>query len=372
MILGFTFGHVNLLFYIWAAAAVYLILFYTLVHSRLAFYRPKAKVPFSEPLSVVICARNEAANLRKNLPKILSQKNAHYEVVVVNDRSTDQTAEVLQRFKMQYPNLQVVESHAERPGKKSALLKGLESAKHSYFLLTDADCEPTTNQWLASMAANFSKKSVVLGFSPYKVTKGFISRLVQWETLLTAQNYLSMARAGLPYMGVGRNLGYSKAFFESSDRFASHSDLASGDDDLMIGQVAKRSNTTIEIAEETFTWSSAPEDLKTWWRQKRRHLSTSYRYKPVISMLLGLFGLSQLMFYTFVWPLLFLYWNNFTFEGLLLGKFVVQALVLFPAAYKLRQQRALLLFPLWEMLVTLFLALIHLQNKLGGSPRKWN
>lgn len=364
----------DILLYIWAGATVYLIAFYTFFHLRLIFYRQGTRQEFGAPVSVVICARNEAGNLRKNLPKIFSQKNVHFEVVVVNDRSTDATPEVLSRFLMQYPNLTVVENRGDSTyvGKKQALLLGLQKAKHDYFILTDADCEPVSDQWLSTMSSHFNEKQMVLGVSPYRYQPSFAGRLTQWETLLTAQHYLSFALAGIPYMGVGRNIGYSRNLFEKSDRFASHLHLPSGDDDLFVSQVANGHNTAIEINPGSFTWSEGPQNFNGWWRQKKRHLSTSGSYKMIPAVLLSSFGLAQLIFYVILIFLLLTGWQWQIVLGLLVLKFSIQLLTIIPLARKLKQTQVLWLFPVWEILTVVFLAIIHFQNKIAGRPTTWN
>ncbi len=303
-----------------------------------------------------------------------------FEVLVVNDRSTDNSAEVLKRFKMQYPNLTVIENSGDSnsTGKKPALLLGLELAKHDYFILTDADCEPKSDQWLATMASGFNTKDLILGVSPYNFQASIAGKLTQWETLLTAQHYLSFALAGIPFMGVGRNMGYTRELFEASDKFQSHLHIPSGDDDLFVSQMATSKNSGIELQEESFTWSDGPKDFETWWRQKRRHLSTSSSYKAVPSILLGSFGLAQLIFYTAIVPA-FIYSviqpNETVFHLiwiLILAKFAVQAISIRSLSGRLNQKSKLGFFPLWEFLVVVFLAIIHIQNKLAGRPKSWS
>ncbi len=303
-----------------------------------------------------------------------------FEVLVVNDRSTDNSTEVLKRFKMQYPNLTVIENsgNPNYAGKKQALLLGLEAAKNDYFIFTDADCAPKSDQWLSSMASGFNSKSILLGSSPYNSASSLAGRLTQWETLLTAQHYISFALAGMPYMGVGRNMGYTRALFEASDKFQSHLHIPSGDDDLFVSEMATSKNTDIQIQPESLTWSDGPEDFETWWRQKRRHLSTSSSYKALPSILLGSFGLAQLIFYTALVPV-FIYSvlqsNEVVFHLvwiLILGKFVVQAISVHNVSRRLQQKTKLGFFPLWEFLVVVFLAIIHIQNKLAGRPKSWS
>lgn len=356
---------------LWLLATAYLVFHYLIFNARLAFYREPER-NFTGPVSVVICARNEAANLRKNLPVILTQKEVAYEVVVVNDRSTDGTDEILKKLKGQYPNLKTIEHRPAYPatGKKAALLAGLRAAGHPHFVLTDADCRPSSPLWLRGMAAHFQSRELVLGFSPYRKEKGLASYLTQWDTLQTAQQYFSFALAGRPYMGVGRNLAYSRKLFESSDQFASHLHLASGDDDLFVGQIGTKQNTAISLSPHTFTWSGPPKNFKNWWRQKRRHLTTASSYSAFTAFLLANFGGAQLLFYLLL-PGAAAFLSPQVFWSVLLLKFLVQMAVTFPLAKRLRQTHVLWFWPVWEFLTVLFLALIHLQNLLQPKKQSW-
>lgn len=325
---------------------------------------------------MVICAKNEAQNLKRNLPKILTQKNVIFELVIVNDGSEDDTSEVLAKFKTQYPNLKVVE--AIHKGKKKALLQGLENASHDYFMLTDADCSPESNNWLANMSSSFHSADLVLGVSPHYYKNTLAGKLTYWETLLSAQNYLGMALAGRPYMGVGRNMGYSRELFEGSDKFESHMHIASGDDDLFVSQMGNATNSAVQLHRDSFTWSDGPKDLKAWWRQKRRHLSTSVAYTRSTTFLLGGLGLSQLIFYSALLPLLiYAVYNCGSLISILvfalLGiKLSVQTITVYNMVKRIGLSVNLTMYPLWEFLVVVFLAIIHFQNNLAGRPKTWN
>lgn len=363
----------NYLLYLFTGASLYLVLHYLIFHSRLALYPANPKRRYRTGVSVIICARNEAENLKKYLPLVLDQDYKKYEVIVVNDGSTDQTAEVLQALKKKSRKLKVLNISAEEsePGKKSAIRQAIGKARNKYLLFTDADCEPASNNWLKSMSSHFRTKEIVLGFSPVRGKSSFTSLLATWESLLTAQQYLSFAISGIPYMGVGRNMGYTKGLFYNSDQFKGHAQLASGDDDLFIGQMATGINTSVEIAADTFCYTDAPKNFGAWWRQKRRHLSTSAYYRLHVSLLLGLFGLAQLLFYVLL-ILLFATGHQFIWVlTLMLIKFAVQLAVLLPAAVKLKQQNTLWFFPIWELLAALFLSLIHIQNLFSPRTKQW-
>ncbi len=229
------------------------------------------------PISVIICSKNEAVNLKQYLPQVLSQQYPHFEVVVVNDASTDETLNVLSDFQKKHAHLKVVTIlQAEKTtmgGKRQALQRGIEQAQHNYLLLTDADCYPSSNRWIELMAKHFANgKQIVLGYGPYFSEKGWLNKVVGYETLHTALRYLSCALAGMPYMGVGRNLAYTKQLFYESGGFDGQSHLTSGDDDLLVNKAATAKNTAIEVHRDAFCYSPPPANWSAWYRQKARHL----------------------------------------------------------------------------------------------------
>ena len=257
-----------------------LLFYYLFFFLRLALRRNRIEtVPDPQqrrPISLIICAFNEEANLTKNLPRWLNQdyhRNGKpcFEVLVINDNSEDDTFYLLNRLCEEHPHLRVVHLTQEAkhiPGKKFPLSIGIKSAYYEHCLLTDADCTPDSNQWLARMAAGFSeKKQIVLGYSPYKRHKGWLNKRIRFETIHTAMQYLSYAMAGLPYMGVGRNLAYTRTLFFNNKGFSSHNHIASGDDDLFINQVANAHNTLVRV-------NTIALNIKFYWDYTRSVISS--------------------------------------------------------------------------------------------------
>ncbi len=256
------------------------------------------KITNTPTISVVICGRNEAANFEKNLPLILTQRYPNFEVIVVNDASEDDSASVLNRFVENYPHLLRVIHIVEKKmlGKKAALTEGINAAKSEFLLLTDADCSPPSIHWVSGMVAALSRQNteIVLGYAPCRhVQSGFLNSFITFETLWTAVQYLGFAQAGMPYMGVGRNLLYRKSLFQQANGFAKHANLASGDDDLFVNSVSNCHNTTICLNVDTFMWSDPKKTWKDYRRQKQRHLSAGTRYKFWHQCVLGSFALAQ-------------------------------------------------------------------------------
>ncbi|MBN1950159.1 MAG: glycosyltransferase [Bacteroidales bacterium] len=253
------------------------------------------------PVSVIICARNEAENLKKNLPLVLEQKFDNFEVIVVNDCSTDSTDDVLGDFLKKYKHLRVTSIAPDKKfthGKKLAVTVGIKAAKNEWLVFTDADCVPVSDQWLNRMQENFlDSKEIVIAYGGYRPQPGLLNAYIRYDTLFIAMQYLGHALKGMPYMGVGRNLAYRKSLFFRNKGFASHYNILSGDDDLFINETATRTNTAVEFHPESHTLSVPRQSWGEWFTQKKRHYSTFGRYKPGHLFHLGIEPLMRVLFY---------------------------------------------------------------------------
>ena len=262
--------------------------------------------PDAAPVSIIVCARNELDNLRRLLPLLLRQDYpAAFEIVLIDDRSHDDTYLYAQQLAQYYPSTVRLVSIARTPDgfapKKYALTLGIKAARYPRLLFTDADCMPATNQWLRLMQRGFAQSGgadVVLGFSAYVEAPGFLNQLVRYETLLTAAQYLSFGWRGWAYMGVGRNLAYTRACFTATKGFASHIRQLSGDDDLLVQDAVRAGQRVAVVAEPAAHTLSAPaETWRAWWRQKRRHLSAGRAYRLADRLRIGTFVLANTLFY---------------------------------------------------------------------------
>jgi poly-beta-1,6-N-acetyl-D-glucosamine synthase len=299
------------------SATITQLVYWVFVFSKLAFYEKKVEqkptidesegIPFSteKPVSVVICARNEARNLEKNLPLILNQDYPIYEVLVVNDASTDNSKSVLTFLQQQYPHLRVITIHEKKmKGKKGALALGIESSAYELLLLTDADCYPLSKSWISGMADSLGQKDIGLGYAPYKSSDSFLNRFIRFETVWTATQYMSCALAGIPYMGVGRNMIYKKKLYIFAGGFKKHEKIMSGDDDLFVNSVITKNNFEIILNPETFMVSVPKTQWNEYVTQKKRHFTTATSYTLKHQIILGMLSLSH--FIHFVTALLLL------------------------------------------------------------------
>lgn len=306
----------KLLIFIFFCIVIALQLFYYLYFfQRLANYVPPVKKASQQyPVSVIVCAKNEAANIVQNLPGILLQDyRSTHEIILVNDNSTDETKYLIEEFQKSFKNLQHLSLKQEAkmiPGKKFPLSMGIRSAKYEVVLLTDADCIPASEHWLYQMQQGYDDNiQIVLGYGAYKKKPGLLNKLIRFETFHTALQYLSFALAGKPYMGVGRNLSYKKQLFLNNKGFSAINHIPGGDDDLFIGMVAKKGNTAIVIDKDAHTVSEPKQSWREWQKQKDRHYTTPKFYKKNIKTWLGLYSLSQVLVYpAFAAAILFFNW----------------------------------------------------------------
>ena len=293
---------------------IFLILFVSFViaaaiqlYYYLWFYLPVWLYRHPEPegpekgVSVIICARNESANLRKFLPAVLEQDYPDFEVIVVNDCSEDDSYYVLGEYLKKYPNLKVSNVNKDPKfshNKKFAQFIGIKAAVNEILLFTDADCKPESDKWISLMTSRFDAQTgFVLGYGGYFKDKGILNAWIRYDSMTIAMQYLGMAIRKRPYMGVGRNLAYLRKIFFEKKGYGSHNHVISGDDDLFVNSHASGNNTCPEFRPGSHTRSVPPATLREWIKQKKRHLTTAPYYRRGDKFVLLAEPVSRFIFY---------------------------------------------------------------------------
>lgn len=360
----------------------YIFCFFVLIHfchlfyffSRLIFYKKKnhPEIEKLPAVSVIICGRNEADNYMDNLQSVLEQDYPHFEVVVVNHASVDDSADVLFAFQQEYKHLHVItvnrNSHTTY-GKKFPLSVGIKGAKNEFLVLTDADCQPASNQWLKGIVSHYAvnkEKEIVLGFGPMNHKKGFLNWFLRMETNYIAIQYFSYALARIPYMSVGRNFAYTKELFIQNKGFKSHYSVPSGDDDLFLQEVVTKDNFSIELSPETWCYSDAKESWRSWIIQKKRHYSASPRYGVIKKLLLGSYSVSWLL--TLILFVILFIDKEYAILSLLmfLGLLLIKWILFIFNFSRLKAIKMSIFFPIWEtmyMFITPFIYFIEDDSK---------
>ncbi len=371
--LNFNFDNVVLIIgIVWLFAFTIQLFYYLYFYIRIAAKKKNISNNFPA-VSVIICARNEEENLKEFLPSVLEQNYPDYEVIVVNDASEDESHFLLDALSKKYSNLKFTNIKKDDKfshGKKLAITIGIKAASNDYLLFTDADCKIVSNDWINQMISSYKNDTeVVLGYGGYIREKGFLNKLIRFDTLFIAMQYFGFAKSGNTYMGVGRNLSYKKNLFFKNKGFANHVALISGDDDLFVNENANKKN--VEINTSVHTRSKAKNTFSSWILQKKRHQTTFSRYKAKHKLLLSLEPLSRVIFYLLIPAILILDFNTLPIVAIVFGlRFSIVLLTFYFSTKTLKEQDLLLFSPLFDF-VFIFIDLIIKLSRNPYQHNKW-
>ncbi|MBP6001583.1 MAG: glycosyltransferase [Flavobacterium sp.] len=351
------------------------LVYYVFIFGSFSFAKKQNISPKKLPISIIICAKNEEENIKKYFPLIVSQNYPDYEIVLIDDASSDETLELFESYEKQYANVKLVKvqnNEAFWGNKKFALTLGIKAAKNEYLVFTDADCYPVSTDWLLQISSQFTKeKTIVLGYGAYeKVKNSFLNKIIRFDALLTAIQYFSWAKLGKPYMGIGRNLAYKKSEFFNVRGFMDHMKVRAGDDDLFINQAATASNTEILFSANSFTYTEAKSNFKDWVQQKRRNTATTHFYKGFDKFQLGLFLFSQISFFLLAIVLLLFQYQWIVITSILVFRYIFTWITLGYAAAKLKEKDVLYWYPLIELIV-IFTQLNVFVKNIISKPIHW-
>lgn len=363
----------DIVLYVFLLITLVQLFYYLYFFRRVAYFKPKPKEKSQQhPVSIIVCARDSAPQLAKNLPGVLVQTYpTTHEIIVVNHNSQDETNYLLEEFRKTFKSLNPVNLTQEAkgiPGKKYPLSIGIKEAKYEIVLLTDADCVPASEFWIQKMQDGYYENTeIVLGYGAYYKKPGLLNKLIRFETFHSALQYLSYALAGKTYMGVGRNLSYKKDLFFKHKGFSSINHIPGGDDDLFISKVSNATNTSVVLDQEAITLSEPKTSFSGWRQQKNRHYTTGKYYKPVHKRLLGLYSLSQFFFYPLlVTSIIVSDWHIAL--GAFAVRMILQGVIYYRAMQKLNEKDLYAWW--WALDIWMFFYYIIFAPALWKKPKK--
>ena len=353
----------------WCLSVVILVVYYQVVFLPRQRKEGVRLLEVQEGVSVVIAVKNGVDELATNLSFIVNQQYSLFEVIIVDDHSDAQEGLKLQSLVNSFPSVQVI--HSNQPqGKKHALTIGIQHAQFPYILCTDADCRPITQQWISSMMSTKGDSAIVLGYSPYEKRSGWLNRLIRFETIMTAIQYISWTMLRRPYMAVGRNLLFSKAAFHQLNPFEHTLHIPYGDDDNLVQAATGKAAIEPCLDPLSFVSSQPPVTWRAWLRQKHRHLSAGFSYSKGTWWQPGLFAIALIWH----WLALIVIWICCANTLLLIGMIIALALrwIIYASWTKQLQDRdTALYFPLLEMAYAIYLAYAGIWAVLA-KRKTWN
>jgi cellulose synthase/poly-beta-1,6-N-acetylglucosamine synthase-like glycosyltransferase len=250
-------------------------------------------------VTVLVCAKNEEDNVDFLIRALLRQSYSNYRILIVDDQSTDETANRVRYWQEKYPERIQLFSllHKAFEGKKGAIWEALPHIKTKYILFTDADCRPVSKNWIALMMAAFDngKQDVVLGYSPLQRSKTWLNSLERIQNAWTAWQYIGFAYRGQPYMAIGRNWAVKREFYSHYQNIGIHGQVPSGDDDLVLQALVKKGNLKLQIETAAWMMTWGKPNLKAWWTQRLRHMEAGLHYTLYMKLFLLLFPFSTML-----------------------------------------------------------------------------
>jgi glycosyltransferase involved in cell wall biosynthesis len=362
------------IFYVLIATVSIQFLYYVGVFRKTAFYKPTQLTSNQPPISVVVCAKNEADNIKKLIPLLLEQEYPEYQIVLIDDASSDDTLEIFEEFEQksnQIKLVKVVNNEAFWANKKYALTLGIKAASYQHLLFIDSNAFPKNKNWIAHMAASFyDEKQIVIGHGSYAKNNTLLNKLIRFDASITSMQYLSWAMFGKPYMGLNRNLAYTTKTFYDVDGFINHMKIRSGGDILFINQAANQSNTVVNVSIESFTHLNPKTTFKDWLDQKRRRLETLKNIKFLDALQITVFYISQLLF---IISAIVLFANQFLLECVLsvvVFRYLFSWIIVGLTAKNLDEKDLIGIYPFLEILNIIIKIQVFVMN-IFSKPINW-
>lgn len=365
----------NIIFYVFIGVVVVQLFYYLGIYSRFAFAKPQAATPKRIPISVIVCAKNEADHVKQFVPLLAQQDYPDFEIVLIDDASSDETLDLFEDFEKQYSNIRLVKvanNEAFWGNKKFALTLGIKAARKEYLLFTDSDCYPVSKDWITQMSSQFTmNKTIILGYGAYeKIKNSFLNKIIRFDNVLHATQYFSWAKSGMPYTGEGRNLAYKKEEFFKVNGYINHMNVRSGEDALFINEAARKKNTTICYTPESFTLCEPKKTFKDWYMQKRRQAFTASFFKTSHKFWMRLFNLSQLLFIILAVALAILQYNWMLLVPVIVFRYIITWTTMGYSAAKLKEKDTVYWYPIIEIIL-IFTKLNVVFSNLISKPVHW-
>ncbi len=351
-----------------------------LLYRGLFFLKP-GKNELKYFVSVVVAARNEELNIGNCIEALINQSypSDRYEIVIVNDRSTDQTATIIERYRKSHNKIKLIAVKDLPQGispKKHALQLGILAANGEIILTTDADCVPQKG-WIEGIVHYFEPEvGLVAGFSPLeKNSKDTIfSGFLKLDSLSLAAVAAGSFGLGKPITCNGRNLAYRKETFNSVDGFKEIQKLISGDDDLFLHLIVQRTDWKVRYAidNQTIVPSKVPGGFEQFANQRIRHASKGRYYSSNLKLSLVLVYLFNLLLLVLLPVSLFASKIFMLWSICWLMKGISEFALVYRFANIFNYTKALNLFPLAMLLHVPYVVIFGLWGQVGKFQWKEN
>ena len=360
---------ISVLFYIFVVFTAIQFIYYS-VFSTLFFKTKKKKSNSNLPVSVIIYAKNAENYMKENLPLFLNQQYENFQIVVVNNASYDDTSDILDEFKIDFPDLKIIniENNENFWGnKKYALTLGIKAAKHPHLLFSDVSCKPQSEHWISEMSTHFSdEKTIVIGYKQIASNKTFLNTLARYKNLTTSLFSFSFAKTGGAFAASKENMAYHRKTFFDVNGFIKHIKVFNGEGDLFIKDASTKKNTTICLEQNSFVTAEISYGFSGWISTLKRNISLQNKYKWKNKFFVFLFTFSKIA--TYVLGILLLFIGDLKSLILFLTYLLMTYIVLGLSTKKFKEPHLLFFIPFLEIFqlllqISIFIAYLFSKPK---------
>ncbi len=358
------------LLYILGILLFILLVYYLGIFAGSVFSKPHETNAKHIPVSVVVYAKNNAEQLHTLLPVLLNQNYHQFELVIVNNASTDETQELLKEYASMYPNVRIVDvinNEAFWGNKKYALTLGIKASKYEYLVFVDAENKILSNNWLVQLASYFTlNKTIVVGTSFYSRKKGFFNKFIRFDHTIQQMQSLAWSKVGKPFNLQLHNIAFKKEEFYNVNGFINHVQQRMFTNEYFLNDAGTSKNTTVCEQQETMVEVPAFENRTDFKDFKKQQLSLLKNLKGGTAFKLKFFNLCQFLFLATIVGSLILWEYGYIALGLLAFRYLLLWVIFAKAAKKYHYKDLIFLFPILD----LFYIFMQIQLFSGNLFRK--
>jgi cellulose synthase/poly-beta-1,6-N-acetylglucosamine synthase-like glycosyltransferase len=351
------------------AASFLIQLYYYLIIFRRVGLKQRKENPahLDEPVSIIVCIKNDSLNLSKILPLLLEQDYPEYEVIVVNDNSSDDTEEVLKQAQSQYVHLQIRKLVANNSvyGKSIVLGVGIKAAKYNRLAIIDVTGRPSTG-WLKSVSTGFDS-DIVTGYIRY-ITVGKFVRIANYYESLFRLGYALNRR---PYTASGENECFRKELFFKNG-FNPLLRKLENVEQVFFNSVMNKRNTSVVLSTEAIVESEKGQTFGNWCRECSVNIFSKRLFRRGTRHVKLPEIISRTLFYSsFIAAIVMTYdetWMQLQFSilGLFILRLTIQLFVFVSTQKRLGEKKLLLHTLFWDcysVIVYLYIILLFRHRK---------
>ena len=344
--------------------------YYFYILGSFSFAKNKQNPPaLNTKISVLCCFKNNLEDAKKLIPLLLNQKNVAFELVIIDNNSTDDDASItfFEQIEKENTNVKLVKvenNEAFWGNKKYALTLGIKAASNEKMAFIKPNYEPASENWLAILNNSITpEKQIILGYTAIKKKKNNLkNKIIRFENLLYHMQMFGYVQRKKPTFAANTNLAYTKKNYFDNQGFMNHMKIRLGEADLFVNEAGTKTNTTYTIDAEARVIRKNYKKYSTWLNDIRKRNYTTRFYNKTDQFTLNLFLINKVLFYTLLTVLLILQQNLIITCAAALLSIIVSGITIGYSTNKLKEKDLLYWFPFLEIIIVFITLKIKLKN----------